>query len=120
MWLNLYGREAVRHRLKIGLKTQKMHFLYVFELMSDNIMAIQVEPRQCPLHQSILLIQGLMHEIFGKKILRIGGFEKPNFSIGHFHFFSKTIFLLHCVLKWMGLNIYDYDGVQPKMTFTKH
>ena len=26
MWLNLYGHEAVRHKLKNGLKTQKMHF----------------------------------------------------------------------------------------------
>ena len=32
MWLNLYGREAVQHNLKNGLKTQKMHFLPVFEL----------------------------------------------------------------------------------------
>ena len=34
MWLNLYGREAVRHKLKNGLKTPKKHFLTVFELMS--------------------------------------------------------------------------------------
>ena len=33
MWLNLYGREAVRRKLKNSLKTQKMHFLSVFELM---------------------------------------------------------------------------------------
>jgi hypothetical protein len=26
MWLNLYGHEAVRHKLKNSLKTQKMHF----------------------------------------------------------------------------------------------
>ena len=32
MWLNLYGFEAVRHKLKNSLKTQKMHFLPVFEL----------------------------------------------------------------------------------------
>ena len=25
MWLNLYGREAVRHKLKNGLKTPKMY-----------------------------------------------------------------------------------------------
>ena len=24
------------------------------------------------------------------------------------------------VLEWMGLNLYDYDGLQPKMTHTKH
>jgi hypothetical protein len=41
--LNLYGREAVHHKLKNGLKTQKMHFLPVlpvFELMSDSLTAI--------------------------------------------------------------------------------
>ena len=32
--------EAVRHKLKNGLNTQKMHFWPVFELMSDSVMAI--------------------------------------------------------------------------------
>ena len=36
VWLNLYGCEAVRHMLKNSLKTQKTHFLPVFELMSDS------------------------------------------------------------------------------------
>jgi hypothetical protein len=36
----VYGREAVRHMLKNGLKTQKMHFLPVFELMLDSLTAI--------------------------------------------------------------------------------
>ena len=40
MWLNLYGSGAVRRKLKKGLKTQKMHFLPVFELMFDSLMAI--------------------------------------------------------------------------------
>ena len=57
MWLNLYVCQAVRHKLKNGLKTQKMHFLPVIELMSDSLPAIKIEPHQCPLHQSILLIQ---------------------------------------------------------------
>jgi hypothetical protein len=26
MWLNLYGREAVQHKLKNSQKTQKMYF----------------------------------------------------------------------------------------------
>ena len=30
MWLNLYGRDAVQHKLKIGLKTPKMHFFTCF------------------------------------------------------------------------------------------
>ena len=40
IWLNLYGLEGVRHKLKNGLKTQKMHFLTVLELMSDILKAI--------------------------------------------------------------------------------
>ena len=36
IWLNPYGREAVRHKLKNGLKTQKRHFLAVSDLMSDS------------------------------------------------------------------------------------
>ena len=30
MWLNLYGHQAVRHKLKKGLKTQKNTFLALF------------------------------------------------------------------------------------------
>ena len=52
MWLNLYGSEAVQHKLKKGLKTQKMHFLPVIELMSDSLTAIKVEPHQCPSHEA--------------------------------------------------------------------
>ena len=66
MRLNLYGHEAARHKLKNGQKTQKMHFLPVFELMSDSLTTIEVEPHQCPLHQSTLLAQGAIHEIFTK------------------------------------------------------
>ena len=38
--LNLYGCEAVRRKLKDSLKTQKMHFLPVFELTSDSLSAL--------------------------------------------------------------------------------
>jgi hypothetical protein len=64
MYLNIYGREAVRRKRKNSLKTQKMHFLPVFELTSDSLTTIYVELHQCPLHQSILLTQGPIHEIF--------------------------------------------------------
>ena len=40
MWLNLYGCEAVGHKVKNGLKTQKMHFLPVFELMWESVKTI--------------------------------------------------------------------------------
>ena len=67
-WLNLYGYEAVRHKPQNSLKTQKIHFLPVFELMSDSLTTIY----QCPSNQSILHIQGPIPEIFTKKRLRIG------------------------------------------------
>ena len=41
-----------------------MHFLPVFELMSDSLTDTKVETNQCPLHQSILLTQGPIHENF--------------------------------------------------------
>ena len=66
IWLNLYGHEALRHKLKNGLKTQKMHFLPVFELMLASLTATWVEQNQCPLHQSILLIQEPIHEILAE------------------------------------------------------
>ena len=64
---------------KNSLKTPKMHFLPVFELMSDSLITIQVEPHQCPLHQSILHIQGPILKIFTKKKLRIGEALKMTF-----------------------------------------
>ena len=85
MWLNLYGRESVRHRLKNNLKTQKRHFLPVIELMLDSLTTIKVEPHQCPMHQPI-------HEIF-TKILRIGDFEELIFfQSGILNFFFKKLF----------------------------
>ena len=39
-WLNLYGREAFRHKRQNSLKTPKTHFLPVFELMSDSPITI--------------------------------------------------------------------------------
>ena len=44
-----------------------MHFWCfqgVFELMSDSLMTIKIEPHQCPSHQSILLTQGMFSIIF--------------------------------------------------------
>ena len=40
----VYGREAVRYKLKNGLKTQKKHFLAVIELISDSLTAIMIKP----------------------------------------------------------------------------
>ena len=66
MWINLCGNETVRHTLKNGLKTQKMHFLPVLGLMSASLTAKWGETFQFPLHQSILLIQGPIHEILAE------------------------------------------------------
>ena len=71
VWLNLYGREAVRHKLKNGLKTQKRHFLAVLDLMSDCLTAIYVKQHQCPSHQPILLTQGPIHKMFMKKYCKL-------------------------------------------------
>jgi hypothetical protein len=68
-----------------------MHFLPVFELMSDSLMTIKVEPHQCPSNQSILLTQGPISEIF----LRIGGFENLSFfEMAFLIFFFQIFFLL--------------------------
>ena len=62
------------------------------------------EPHQCPLHHSILLTQGTIHFFFKK------------------NFFASSSWKLvtNYVLEWMGLNFYDYDGLQPKTTPPKH
>ena len=48
---------------------------------------------------------------FHKKILRIGDFESAILI-----FFPSSLIKLvtNYVLGWMGLNFYDYDGLQPK------
>ena len=96
-------------------------FLAVFELMSDSLTTIYVEPDQCPSHHAILLTQGRICEIFTKKfwelaILKNGHFWKT--AILDF-FFPKNFFLLdppwksvtnyNYVIQWMGLN---YDVFQ--------
>ena len=91
MWLNVYGHEAVRSKLKNSLKTQKKHFLSVFELTLDSLSTIQVEPHQCPLHQSILLTQGPIHEILAEIAQLLVVVEKLSF----FESAILNFFLLH-------------------------
>ena len=70
---------------------------------------------------------------FHKKILRIGDFEKwpffesaiLNFIFSRnsfFFFFASSLWKLvtNYLLEWIGLNFHDYDGLQQKMTHTKH
>ena len=96
VWRKLYGRETVRHELKNGLKTQKMHILAVLGLLSDSLTAIQVQPHQFPLHQSILLTQGLIHEILAVIAQLLGVVEKLSFfESAILNFFCKKKILLH-------------------------
>ena len=79
-----------------------MHFLPVLELMSDSLTAIQVEPNQCPSHQSILLTQGPIQEIFAKKFQELAILKNKLFFGGHFEIFffkKKKFFLLHSLVK---------------------
>ena len=60
---------------------------------------------------------------FSQKKLRIGDFEKwPFFESAILNFFASYLLKLvtNYVLEWMGLNFYDYDGLQPKTTPPKH
>ena len=108
MWLNLYGSEAGRHKLKNGLKTQKMHFFPVFELNSDSLMTIWVESHQCPSHQSIVLTQGPIHEIFMKNIENWWSWKMTfcfAFSVFGYWVFQKYLFLFFITEKTKGFHM---------------
>ena len=67
-WLNLYGCEAVRHKHKNSLKTSKMHFLQVFELMSGSLRLSHINP----LRINQFYTSKDQSQKFSQKILRIG------------------------------------------------
>ena len=112
MWLNLYGREAVRHKLTNGLKTQKMLFLPVLGLMSDSLTAIYVKSHRCPSHQSILLTQGPIHKIFTKKYWELAILKNVVFlSQPNWIFFFKKIFFFCFIPIKISPNLYGrMDG----------
>ena len=59
--------------------------------MADSLTAIYFEPHQCPSHQSILLIQGPIHEIFTKKYWELSELKNDLFLSRPFWiFFFKT------------------------------
>ena len=64
--------------IKFKMK-QQPHFLPVFELMSDSLTTLKVEPYQCPSHESILLTQGPIHENFMKKYWELAELENEVF-----------------------------------------
>ena len=93
--LNLYGSEAVLHKLENDLKMDFFCFLAIFEFISDSLKTIQVELHQYPLHQSILLTQGPIHKKFQKKNLEVAILKNVVFLSRPFgFFFSKHSFFL--------------------------
>ena len=112
MWLNLYGREAVRHMLKNGLKTRKMHFLPVLGLMSDSLTAIKVKPHRCPSQQSILLTQRPIQKFFKKKYWELAILKNVIFLSRPFWiFFSKKMFFFCFIPIKISPNLYGrMDG----------
>ena len=58
-----------------------MHFLFflaVFQLMSDSLTAIQVEPHQCPSHQSIQMAMNFFKNCVTTFSSRISVGKKPD------------------------------------------
>ena len=72
-------KKWIHRRFSQFSKSTKNAFLPVFELTSDSLMTIWVEPHQFPSHQSILLIQGPIHEIFAEKIRELAFFKNLEF-----------------------------------------
>ena len=68
-----------------------MHFLAVYELLSDSLTAIYVELHQCPSHHSILLTEGPIWEIFVKKFWELAILKNELF----FKSAILKFFLLH-------------------------
>ena len=119
VWLNLYGCEAVRHKLKNGLKTQKRHFLAVLDLMSDSLTTIYVKQHQCPSHQLILLTQGPIPEIFMKKYWELAELENYLFLSRPFWIFFSSLWKLVIIYRLARIcqNFDEYSGFQPKKPF---
>jgi hypothetical protein len=120
MWFNLYGREAVRCKLKNRQKTQKMHFLPVFELTSDSLSTIEVEPHQCPSHQSILLTQGPIHKILQIFFENWWFWKTPFFWVGHNGIFFASSQWKLVKVSWISRMGRITLVFQPKITPPKH
>ena len=86
-------------RQKNSLKTQEMHFLPVFELMSDSLMTIYVELHQCPTHQSILYIYNIP--------LDLSATNRKNWPND-----VEAIFGITQIAKLGFLKIWNLDGIK--------
>ena len=131
MWLNLYGREAVQHKLTDRLKTQKMHFFACFWAYVGQPHSHIGEATSMPFTSFNPTNPRTNPWNFHKKIFRIGDFEKRTFfesAIFNFNFQKKYFFFASFPLKsvkssWItsiGRNFYDYRGLHPKITPPKH
>ena len=73
----VYGREAVPHKLKNGLKTQKMHFLPVCPLQINKMKDYNLLPKCKPatLQTCLQTLQTCLryctHSIFRKKMMMV-------------------------------------------------
>ena len=109
MWFNLYGCEAVWHKLENAFFVFLGHF----------------EPHQCPLHQSILLIQGPIHAILTKKYWELAILENEVFLSRPFwiSFFNTNIFFLllfprkHVKVYWLARMAQNFDQTKHDNTF---
>ena len=89
-----------------------MHFLAVFELLSDSLTVIYVELHQCPSHHLILLTQGPIWEIFAKIFWELAILKNELFLSRQFWIFysKKKIFFCFIPLK-ISPNLYGrMDG----------
>ena len=91
----------------------------LYRIPVAHIFAIRAQ-----INQSVT--QGPIQEIFTKNIENWQFWKTQFFWVGHFDFdfdfFASSPWKLvtNYVLEWMGLNFYDYDGLQPKITPPKH
>ena len=52
IWLNLYGHQAVRRKLKKGVKTQKMHFCTTDSAKMQNLEKVFIRTN---MHTTVLM-----------------------------------------------------------------
>ena len=67
----LETRVNVKIELRNRKKMQFLCFQAVFELMSDSLTSIKVEPHQCPSHESILLTHEILKRNMAPSIIEI-------------------------------------------------
>ena len=91
MWLNLYGREAVRHKLKNGLKHKKCTFclfLSQMKFLKDAVITVGVSFRFCSSF-SVITIQNFRFSLLLGPVLQLSSVQTK-----HNEGFSKLNYLL--------------------------